>query len=204
MSLFRKSVAATLGVSALTAAIAVPLFTLSVGQPADAHVIQAQAALPAPAPVTPAEAPAPAPLPAVEPEGAPAPAPAARLASAEDDRELTCLAKVVVHEAGNQSRTGQLAVAQVVMNRVNDSRGRFGRTICSVVMQRGQFFNVHAYNPPRNARWRTAMEVARDARDGLSAPVIGNALFFRAAHSNTAFFRGRPLVGRIGGHIFHR
>jgi spore germination cell wall hydrolase CwlJ-like protein len=118
------------------------------------------------------------------------------------DAELTCLAKVVVHESGNQPRAGQLAVAQVVMNRVNDPRGRFGRTICGVIMQRGQFFNVHAYNPPRNARWRTAVEIARQARDGDHPPVIGNALFFHAAYA--APFRGRIRVGRIGDHVFYR
>src|SRR3954464_8949261 len=41
---------------------------------------------------------------------------------AAPDAELTCLAKVVVHEAGNQPRAGQLAVAQVVMNRVRSGR----------------------------------------------------------------------------------
>jgi spore germination cell wall hydrolase CwlJ-like protein len=119
------------------------------------------------------------------------------------DAELACLAKVVVHEAGNQSRDGQMAVAQVVMNRVNDSRGRFGRTICGVIMQRGQFFNVHAYNPPRNARWHAAVQVAREARNGSAEPVMEGALFFHAAYANMSF-RGRTRIGRLGGHIFYR
>jgi len=141
--------------------------------------------------------------PAIEDDAAaPAEAAPSPPASTLVDAELTCLAKVVVHEAGNQSREGQMAVAQVVMNRLNDSRRRFGRTICGVIMQRGQFFNVHAYNPPRNARWRTAVEIARQARDGDHPPVIGNALFFHAAYA--APFRGRVRVGRIGDHVFYR
>lgn len=120
------------------------------------------------------------------------------------DAELTCLAKVVVHEAGNQPRAGQLAVAQVVMNRVNDPRRRFGRTICGVIMQRGQFFNVHAYNPSRtNQRWRTAVEVAREARDGASPQVMHGALFFHASYANMSF-RGRQRIGRLAGHVFYR
>jgi spore germination cell wall hydrolase CwlJ-like protein len=118
------------------------------------------------------------------------------------DAELTCLAKVVLHESGNQPRDGQLAVAQVVMNRVNDPRGRFGRTICGVIGQRGQFFNVNAYNPRRDVRWFQALEVARQARDGNAAPVMEGALFFHAAYA--APFRGRVRVGRIAGHIFYR
>ena len=35
---------------------------------------------------------------------------------------LMCLALNVYHEAKNQSYVGQVAVAQVVMNRVNDTR----------------------------------------------------------------------------------
>ena len=119
------------------------------------------------------------------------------------DSELNCLAKVIVHEAGNQPREGQMAVAQVVMNRVNDSRHRFGRTICGVVMQRGQFFNVHAYNPPRNSRWFRAMDIAREAASGNAEPVMEGALFFHAAYAGNVF-RGRTRLGRIGGHVFYR
>jgi len=87
-----------------------------------------------------------------------------------------------------------------VMNRVHS--GRFAGTICGVAMQRGQFFNVHAYNPPHDARWRLALEVARDAREGLSDPVIGDALFFHAAYAGG--IGSHHQVGRIGGHIFYR
>ena len=128
------------------------------------------------------------------------PAPDAAPASAEVDAELSCLAKIVLHEAGNQSRTGQLAVAQVVMNRVHS--GRFARTICGVALQRGQFFNVHAYHPERDARWPRALEIARDARDGVSDPVIGDALFFHASYAGG--IGSHRQVGRIGGHIFYR
>jgi hypothetical protein len=70
-------------------------------------------------------------------------------------------------------------------------------------MQRGQFFNVHAYNPPRNARWFTALEIARAARDGTAEPVMAGALFFHAAYAGNVF-HGRTRVGRIAGHVFYR
>jgi spore germination cell wall hydrolase CwlJ-like protein len=187
---------------------------------ANAQIFAAEAVAPAtpaeaPLPASPAaapEAPEPAPaaaaiapVPASTPAPAAAPKAPARVASATTaapDRELTCLAKIVVHEAGNQSRAGQLAVAQVVMNRVRSPR--FPNTICGVAMQPGQFFNVHAYNPPRDARWRRALDVARDARDGVSAPVVGNALFFRAAYASSAFFNSRTRVATLGDHVFYR
>jgi spore germination cell wall hydrolase CwlJ-like protein len=208
MSFFGKPLAVAVSAVALSGAALAPLgFALAAGS-AEAHqasgpIQVASAPTPLPAMPQPAEAlvveqPG-APEEANVPE-APAPTPPA---SRVVDAELTCLAKVVVHEAGNQSREGQLAVAQVVMNRVNDSRGRFGRTICGVVMQRGQFFNVYAYNPPRNARWFQALDVARQARDGTAAPVMEGALFFHAAYANMSF-RGRTRIGRLGGHVFYR
>jgi N-acetylmuramoyl-L-alanine amidase len=157
-----------------------------------------------PAEVQPAQTPAPeisAPAPAAI-EAAPPVRTAASTSGAAPDRELTCLAKVVLHEAGNQSRAGQLAVAQVVMNRVRSPR--FPNTICGVALQRGQFFNVDAYNPAHDGRWHTALDVARDARDGRSAPVVGGALFFRTAQGNATFFRTRTRVASLGDHIFYR
>ena len=46
---------------------------------------------------------------------------------------LVCLALNVYHEAKNQSFIGQVAVAQVVMNRVRDTR--YPNTVCDVVKQ---------------------------------------------------------------------
>ena len=119
------------------------------------------------------------------------------------DADLICLAKIVRHEAANQSMTGQLAVAQLVMNRVNSPR--FPNTICDVAHQRGQFFNTNAYNPSRNdQRWANAMEVAIDARNGISDPVVGDAVFYHAAYVSPRFHRSRPRVTQIEDHIFYR
>ena len=49
------------------------------------------------------------------------------------DPELICLAMNIYHEARNQSMAGQMAVALVTMNRVNDPR--YPNTICEVVME---------------------------------------------------------------------
>ena len=193
MSSFGKPLAIALGAVVLSGTVMVPYaYALAqdyVSQPTATvvpAVVQQQAQPVSPAPIV------------AEEDDTPAPAP---VSQAAPDAELTCLAKVVVHEAGNQPRAGQLAVAQVVMNRVRS--GRFASTICGVVSQRGQFFNVHAYNPPRDARWRLAMELARDAREGISEPVVANALFFRAAYSSGTF-GNRRQVGRIGAHLFYR
>ena len=45
--------------------------------------------------------------------------------------ELACMARNIYFEANNQSKAGQIAVARVVMNRVQDTR--FPNTVCGVI-----------------------------------------------------------------------
>lgn len=116
------------------------------------------------------------------------------------EAELTCLTRVILYEAGAESRAGQLAVAQVVLNRMRS--GRFPRTICGVINQRGQFSAIRGFHPPRNARWNRARRLAEAALGGQRAPGIGNAMFFHAAHVRP--FSGRTRVARLGNHIFYR
>ena len=160
--------------------------------PQPAPEAEAQPAVPAaePSPATPA--------PAAEPRPELARRAAAPVAA--NDAELTCLARVILYEAGAESRAGQLAVAQVVLNRARS--GRFPRTICGVINQRGQFSAIRSFHPPRNARWNRALALARSARAGERVPSIGNALFFLAARVRP--FSGRTRVARLGGHFFYR
>jgi spore germination cell wall hydrolase CwlJ-like protein len=209
MYLFRAVIAGACLLSATGfAAAQAEIFT------ADAEAATPTTALPAspPAPVVqPAEASEPAPAAAAAPAApdAPvsAPQPAARPApaaatGAAPDRELACLAKVILYEAGSEPRAGQLAVAQVVMNRVRSPR--FPNTLCGVIYQRGQFASIRSFSPPRDARWRRALTLAASVRAGSAAPVVGNALYFHATRVSPAFAQSRPRVARIGGHIFYR
>ncbi len=123
--------------------------------------------------------------------------------AAADGRELECMAKVVHHEAANQSHDGQLAVAQLLLNRV--ASGRFAATVCGVTAQAGQFFDVEAYSPPQDARWATAVAVSMEALGNAEREVAPGALFFHASYQKpTTFFRTRTPVATLGSHIFYR
>jgi spore germination cell wall hydrolase CwlJ-like protein len=164
--------------------------------------------VPSPAvPVQPAQpsdaqpaAPAVSPAPAIAPAAPAEPVRRAVTSTGGSDAELNCLARVILYEAGAESRAGQLAVAQVVMNRTRS--GRFPRTICGVINQRGQFSAIRSYRAPGGARWASALRVAREARSGGRVASVGNALFFHARHVRP--FRGRTRVAQLGGHIFYR
>lgn len=119
--------------------------------------------------------------------------------SAED---MMCLAKIIHHESANQRENVQLAVASVVLNRVESPR--FPSTICAVAMQPKQFFNVYAYNPSSDPRWATSQRLAREAVNGKGRNNAPGAFFFRTAGYQSSFFRSRPYIGRLGGLDFHR
>ena len=120
-----------------------------------------------------------------------------------DDRHVNCMAKVVHHEAGNQPLAGQIAVAQVLLNRVK--RG-FGDDVCEVANQPGQFFRLGRYHPDRkSARWAEAVDVARTVLAGEARDWSKGALFFHANWAKpNSFFRGRTKVVRLEDHDFYR
>ena len=120
------------------------------------------------------------------------------------DAQLECMAKVVHHEAGNQPRTGKLAVAQLIMNRVG--KDRFADTICAVANQPRQFFRTASYNPRRDTdSWASAVDVSREAMAGSGEAVVPGAMFYHAAYqAPNAFFRTRQRLSTIGDHVFYR
>ena len=108
------------------------------------------------------------------------------------NEQLRCLAGAVYFEARGEPLAGQLAVAQVVINRLESPK--FPKTICGIALQRNQFFNVHAYNPPKDKRWDTAVQIAMDARAGISEPALASV----RATSSTARCCG-VVMGTLRG-----
>ncbi|OYY71928.1 cell wall hydrolase [Sphingomonas sp. 28-63-12] len=120
------------------------------------------------------------------------------------DGDLACLAGAIYFEAKGESLAGQLAVAQVVMNRTTS--GRFPSSICSVVTQRGQFSFVRGGHMPSiahgNASYRRALAIAQVAMDKAWESPVANALYFHARRVSPGWRLTR--VAAIGGHIFYR
>jgi spore germination cell wall hydrolase CwlJ-like protein len=117
-------------------------------------------------------------------------------------QDAECLAKIVQHEAANQPERVQLAVAHVVLNRLKSSV--FPRSICAIAMQRGQFFNVHAYRPYNDPRWPTSQQIANRAIAGEGLEFAPGALFFHTAGTSSSVSHSHPHVARLGGLDFYR
>ncbi|HEX8384202.1 MAG TPA: cell wall hydrolase [Sphingomonas sp.] len=165
----------------------------------------------------PAQTPVPTVFPTLDPEAsaAPKPAPAtftsldhavaAHAAGETDNAEaLRCLATTIYFESKGEPLAGQLAVANVVLNRAKS--GRFAADVCGVVKQRGQFSFVRRGVLPSvdavNRMYRTAEAVAKVALASAWKSPAPDALFF---NGRKVGLPGRlTKVALIGNHIFYR
>lgn len=119
------------------------------------------------------------------------------------DREADCLAKAVYFESKGEPLAGQLAVAEVIMNRAKS--GRFANTLCGVVKQPSQFSFVRGGGFPavvNQTMWRQAVGVAHVAMNGLSDGPAQGALFFHAKRVSPNW--GKKHVATVGNHVFYR
>ena len=132
---------------------------------------------------------------------------------------LVCLALNIYHEAKNQSFIGQVAVAQVVMNRVQDSR--FPHTVCEVVKQ-GPTYSWKKDFPERNrcqfswycdgksdkvrneSAWQTATLIAKGVLSGNLDDFVEGATHYHATYVNPSWASSKTYVTRIDDHKFYR
>ncbi len=123
-----------------------------------------------------------------------------------DNEEQDCLANAVYFEARGEALEGQLAVAEVVLNRMNS--GRYPTTICGVVTQPAQFSFVRNRRIPAADRasesWTKAVAVARIAQDRTTQQLTNDVLWYHADYVAPSWGRRLTRVNKIGTHIFYR
>jgi N-acetylmuramoyl-L-alanine amidase len=115
--------------------------------------------------------------------------------------EKDLLSRLVRAEAQGESYAGKVAVAVVVLNRV-DSDG-FPDTVSAVINQRGQFSPVAngAINTPADAESVKAVEEAliTDRSQGK-----GSLFFYNAKTATSRWLDSRPTTMVIGNHTFKK
>ena len=113
------------------------------------------------------------------------------------------MAGAIYFEAKGEPLPGQLAVAEVILNRTKS--GRFPKSVCSVVTQPGQFSFVRGGRIPevaQNRQYQTAVAVARVALGDMWDSPAADAMYFHARRVAPSW--GRKTVATIGNHVFYR
>ncbi len=128
------------------------------------------------------------------------------------EKERTCLATAVYFEARGEPVEGQVAVAQVILNRV--ANVHYPNSICGVVYQnkswrnRCQFsFACDGYKDRiRDAdAWQIAQDVADRVLDGNAyINDVGSATHYHATYVRPRWARTFLRLDKIGQHIFYR
>ncbi len=120
----------------------------------------------------------------------------------EMTEDFKCLATAVYFESRGEPLEGQLAVAQVIQNRVES--GRYANSICGVVYQPGQFTFARNRAPAYTSNdWKVAQAIALIALTEGYREVAPNAMSFHATRV-APNWNDRRMVSRIGNHIFYR
>ncbi|MEQ7873279.1 cell wall hydrolase [Sphingomonas sp. ASV193] len=128
--------------------------------------------------------------------------------SGEDalDDQAQCLATAVYFESRGEPLQGQLAVANVVINRARS--GRFPADWCGVVKQRAQFSFVRngafPWIDPACEAWRRARAIARIAQKNLAVELPADVLWYHANYVAPRWRNQLVKVEQIGAHIFYR
>lgn len=135
-----------------------------------------------------------------------------RAVSQYSEREQWCLATGIYFEARGESYRGQVAVAQVILNRVKHRQ--YPDTICGVVFQNQSWKNRCQFSfacdgiPERvtePAAWAVAEEITTKVTNGsIYLSEVANATHY---HANYVYPHWAPRMTRltkIGAHIFYR
>ena len=112
-----------------------------------------------------------------------------------DANDLYLMARTIRHEAGNQPLEGQIAVGNVLLNRVN-SRS-FPGTLHGVIYQPSQFANSERSTP--QAQHYIAAKLALDGAQIVPA----SCCWFNAAGKSFWGSRNKSLICTIGGQSFY-
>ena len=138
-----------------------------------------------------------APAPAA-PKAAPKKPTAANTPGGFSSNDIQLMANAVYGEARGEPYTGQVAVAAVILNRVNSAS--FPNTVSGVIFEPGAFTAV-----ADGQIWLTPNEQAKkavlDAINGIDP--TGEALYyFNPVTATSKWIWSRPQIKRIGKHIF--
>ena len=132
---------------------------------------------------------------------------------------LMCMATNIYHEAKNQPMAGQIAVAQVVMNRVKDNR--YPDNVCDVVKQGLTYKNGKVVIgkcqfswycdgkkddvDKKSEKWRNSLRYASMViTNRITLDVTEGATHYHATYVRPAWARTKTKTVRINRHIFYR
>ncbi|MDX2234203.1 MAG: cell wall hydrolase [Hyphomonadaceae bacterium] len=137
--------------------------------------------------------------------------PASLRVAAKNSAEQRCMAEAIYYEARSESRQGQMAVAEVVANRMRSPH--YPNTVCGVVYQGSERATGCQFSftcdgsmkaRPRGAAWREANAIAAQVLMGMVRPVTNRATHYHTVAIDPYWSASLVETTRIGSHVFYR
>jgi spore germination cell wall hydrolase CwlJ-like protein len=127
-------------------------------------------------------------------------------------KQKTCLANAIYFESRSEPETGQIAVAQVVMNRVKNPA--YPDSICGVVYQNQNMRNACQFSfacdgiPDRvrsKKAWDLAVKLANEViNEEVWLKDVGSATHYHATYVRPKWAKTMKKADKIGLHIFYK
>ena len=125
--------------------------------------------------------------------------------AAAGGKEWSCLAQALYFEARGESVKGQFAVAEVILNRVDNPR--YPNSVCGVVNQ-GCQFSYTCDGAPETIREKAAFarvgKVAGIMLNGAPRELTDGATHYHTVAVNPRWASKFPMTAQIGVHRFYR
>jgi hypothetical protein len=130
---------------------------------------------------------------------------------ADGGEQWECLAEAVYFEARGEPIPGQVAVAEVILNRVDSHR--YPDTICGVVNQGTGRIHACQFSYTCDGipevidevgPWNTAGKIARLLIDGHDRTLTADATHYHADYVDPYWAKVYPKTTQVGRHIFYR
>lgn len=126
-------------------------------------------------------------------------------------QEEMCLAQAVYFEGRGEPLVGQVAIAEVVLNRIVDRR--YPDTACKVVFQNQDMPNRCQFSfacdglsdrPKETSSWETALKVVALVMNGERSGIAKRATHYHALYVSPKWSAHLSKLGQVGSHIFYR
>jgi len=126
-------------------------------------------------------------------------------------REEMCLAQAVYFEARSEPLVGQVAIAEVILNRIVDHR--YPDSACGVVFQNQHMPNKcqfsfacdgHSDRPKNASAWEKSLKVVALVIKGERSGVAKRATHYHATYVSPRWSAHLSKLGQVGSHIFYR
>ncbi len=125
--------------------------------------------------------------------------------------EHVCLSEAIYYEARSETRSGQKAVAEVILNRVDSKH--YPGSICGVVYEGSERRTGCQFSftcdgsmddAPKGKAWERSQEVAALVMTGGVTPFTNRSTHYHTTAVNPVWAGEMRMTKRVGSHVFYR